>query len=59
MTFAEADQLYPFDPEARVENLRGPEKLRAFDSPGMRRAVFELWDQTRPKGRDDSERRHP
>lgn len=40
MTFEEADKLYPYDPKARVEFLRGVEKLRGFADPAMRRNVF-------------------
>ena len=44
MTFAEADARYPHDPRfaGRADVLQGLEKLRAFDSPGMRLAVYEL-----------------
>lgn len=43
MTFEEADAAYPFDPTARAEWLNGLEKLRAFDTPAMRRNVYQLW----------------
>ncbi len=44
MTFAEADAAYPFDPSARVEDLRGLEKLRAFSDRGMRASMYRLWE---------------
>jgi len=40
---------YPFDPQwvGREHELQGLEKLRAIESPTMRKVLFDLWQHAR------------
>lgn len=40
---AEGAEVFPYDPKARVERLRGLQKLRAFEDRELADILYQLW----------------
>lgn len=55
---AEGAEVFPFDPRARVECLRGLQKLRAIEDRELADHLFRLWEAL-PAPRAARSRRPP
>lgn len=55
---AEGAEVFPFDPKARAERLRGLQKLRAFEDRELAGYLFALW-QALPAGAPSAKRQPP